>query len=344
MRHAARLATLVALACGLIVAGALGEGFARLFGPRFAAGTWTAQYDPLLGFVPEPGSRARAGAAWSVNVDAAGLRENGAPRPAGLPLLATGDSYTFGEEMNDDETWPACLERELRVPVLNGGVSAYGFDQTVLRTERLLAERRVRGVIVSLIHDDLRRCQCSMLSGWPKSYFDVRDGRLELRNTPVPRPLATRPWAATLLRHSRLLTWARIATSPVERVEHGRGSEVARLLIERLGAQARQGLPVLLLIQGPLAPARGRWPRFEQRTLPALHALAQHAERNGIPALDLVALAWREVRQRPSLRPAWYIHETGGHMTPQGNAWVALQVARRLHELGWLGEVGPSAR
>ncbi len=346
LRHP-RLATLVVLALGLVLAGALGEGFARVAGPRFAQGPWSAEYHALLGFVPEPGSRARPAAAWRVNIDAEGLRSNGGPPPPGVPILATGDSYTFGEEMNDDETWPACLERDLQVPVRNGGVSAYGFDQTVLRTELLLRERRVRGVIVSVIHDDLRRCQCSRLSGWPKAWFDVRGGRLELRNSPVPRPLFTRPWLGALAQHSRLLAWLRSASSPLERVEHARGREVALLLIDRLGEQARRGPPLLLLVQGPLAPARGRWPRFEQRTLPALRELAERAERNGIPALNLVEDAWREVRQRPALRRKWYIHETGGHMTAAGNAWAAARVAAKLRELGWVnahaGAAGPVA-
>jgi hypothetical protein len=323
---------------GLLLAVTLGEVVARVGGPRFAQATWTAEYDPLLGFRPQPGSRSPPGSAWQVDIDAEGLRSNGRPRLAGLPILATGDSYTFGEEMNDDETWPAQLERELGVPVLNGGVSAYGFDQTVLRTELLLAGRRVRGAVVSIIFDDLRRCQCSILSGWPKAYFDVQAGRLELRNAPVPRPFFTRPSVALLGRHSRLLSWLRIATSPVERVEQRRGREVALLLVDRLAEQSRRGLPLLLLVQGPLAPARGHWPRFEQHTLPALRELAQRAERNGMAALNLVEEAWQAVRRRPALRPTWYLHETGGHMTAAGNAWAAARVAHKLRELGWVGE------
>jgi hypothetical protein len=299
-------------------------------------GVWDADYDPQLGFVPRPGSTSPPDTAWHVSIDADGLRSNGGPRPPGVPILATGDSYTFGEEMDDHETWPAALERELAVPVLNGGVSAYGFDQTVLRTERLLAGRRVRGAIVSLIFDDIRRCQCSVLSGWPKAYFEVRDGRLELLNFPAPRPWGTRPWAAGWVRRSRLLTWIRHAGSPVERVEHRRGPEVARLLVERLGERARRGLPLLLLVQGPIPPSRGRWPRFEQQTLPALRELERHAARSGLTTLNLMEEVWAEVRRRPALRPRLYLHETGGHMTVEGNVWVAARVAARLRALGWV--------
>lgn len=331
----ARRAALLALAIGLALAGVLGEGAARLIGPRSTHATWEADYHPLLGFVPRPDTRAPRGAAWQVDIDADGLRSNGVARPEGVPILATGDSYTFGEEMDDHQTWPAALERELRLPVLNGGVSAYGFDQTVLRTELLLEARRVRGVVVSLIHDDVRRCQSSFLSGWPKAYFVPSGDGLELRGAPVPRPLATRPWAQPLVRHSRLLTWLRLVTNPVERIEHRQGHEVALRLIDRLGRHARQGPPVLLLVQGPLPPARGRRPRFEQQTLPALRELEQRAARNGLATLNLVEAAWSEVRRRPARRSELYLHETGGHMTAAGNAWVAERVAAKLRELAW---------
>lgn len=335
-RPGARGGAAAALALGLVLALLLGEGFARVAGPRFAPGVWEAEYDELLGFVPRPGTLSRPDAPWHVSVDPDGLRSNGGPRPQGVPILATGDSYTFGEQMEDRQTWPAFLERELAVPVLNGGVSAYGFDQTVLRTERLLDRRRVRGAIVSLIFDDIRRCQCSVLSGWPKPYFDVRDGRLELCNFPAPRPWATRPWAAGWVRHSRLLAWARHVGSRVERVEHRRGHAVARLLVERLGERARRGLPLLLLVQGPVPPARGRWPRFEQQTLPALRALEDHAAAQGLATLNLMDEVWTQVRRRPALRPRLYLYETGGHMTAAGNAWVAARVAEKLRALGWV--------
>ena len=44
--------------------------------------------------------------------------------------MAVGDSFTFGDEVNDGQTWPAQLQQLTGRRVINGGVSGYGFDQT----------------------------------------------------------------------------------------------------------------------------------------------------------------------------------------------------------------------
>ena len=71
-----------------------------------------------------------------------GTRSNG-PVSRGLvdhpPILAVGNSFTFGDEVSDDATWPAQLEAETRRRVVNAGVFGYGLDQTILRAEQLVS-------------------------------------------------------------------------------------------------------------------------------------------------------------------------------------------------------------
>ena len=59
-------------------------------------------------------------------------------------LLATGDSFTYGAEAADADTWPARLQGLLHLRVANGGVPGYGLDQIVLRSERLQRGHRRR--------------------------------------------------------------------------------------------------------------------------------------------------------------------------------------------------------
>ena len=74
-------------------------------------------------------------------------------------ILAVGDSYTYGDEVLDEETWPAQLQRLTGRPVLNGGVTGYGFDQIVLRAEQLAAIHRPSIIIVSFIAHDILRTE-----------------------------------------------------------------------------------------------------------------------------------------------------------------------------------------
>ena len=52
--------------------------------------------------------------------------------------LAVGDCFTFGDEVEDSETWAAHLEEVLNKRVLNAGVGVYGIDQDFLGPELLL--------------------------------------------------------------------------------------------------------------------------------------------------------------------------------------------------------------
>ncbi len=326
------------LGCALAVA--LGELGARLLGHRPAPGPAPFAFDDQLGWVPRPGYRSEPGAEAGVEIGPDGLRSNGVLRPAGRPLLAVGDSFTFGDGVADSQSWPAALERRVGLPVLNGGVSAYGFDQSVLRAERLLASRAVRGLVVALIRDDIRRCQLSAFCGWRKPWFDVEDGRL-VAHGPVPRAFASRPLVEALSTRSGLARWAQQASLPPDRLEHRRGRDVVALLLARLGALARRGTPVLLLIQGPLGGGPGGAQRFESVTLPVLSELDQRGQAEGLATLDLVAAGWAELTVRPALRREWFLGDPGGHMSAAGNEWAAERLAARLRELGWLDPERP---
>ena len=145
------------------------------------------QYDSTLGWTPTVGQSVSG---WTANVDSSGLRSNGRFIPApGRPILAIGDSFTFGDEVADEETWVAGLERRLNKRVLNAGVSAYGIDQAVLRAERLLDQYQPDVVILSFVADDIDRTEFDYFPygrGW-KPYFELVNGSLSLRNVPVPK-------------------------------------------------------------------------------------------------------------------------------------------------------------
>src|SRR5262249_47022611 len=66
-------------------------------------------------------------------LNAAGLRsdhEYQKTPPSGLLRIAAfGDSFVYGSEVDGKEAWPAVLEQNRRIEVLNYGVPGYGTDQ-----------------------------------------------------------------------------------------------------------------------------------------------------------------------------------------------------------------------
>lgn len=101
---------------------------------------------------------------------------------------------------------------------------------------------------------------------------------------------------------------------------HGRGPEVAALLVDRLASVCRQnGCALLLVVQGrPWAP----WA--------SVALMEARARELGVPVLNLLPLMKEELTRRPTLRGEWFC----GHMTDGGNTWIASQIARAIGELG----------
>jgi hypothetical protein len=90
--------------------------------------------------------------------DEARVRLHGQRRPQDAIVLVTGDSVTHGDDVADDDTYPAALERILGVPVANLGVGGYGPDQALLKLEALFARfPRARIAVLSILYDDTSR-------------------------------------------------------------------------------------------------------------------------------------------------------------------------------------------
>ena len=282
-------------------------------------------HDRELGYVPRPGVRGHVRDGGPVTIEADGFRFSGdAPPSAEPPLLAVGDSFTYGEDVGDLQAWPAQLQQLLGRRVLNGGVSGYGLDQIVLRTERLVALHGSPLTVVSFIADDIRRTEMRRLWWHDKPWFCLEEGQLVLQGVPVP----DRKKGPSRIRNQlqRLL----IALPPA--LQHltgysvrvhrsGVGAGISLRLIERLAdLQNRKSTRILLVAQYDAHAWLGSSHAEGQRR--ALRPLLDCAKRNGIDTIDTFHRLAAEPRPQSLYGPL--------HMNARGNLMIASLIAARL--------------
>jgi lysophospholipase L1-like esterase len=164
----------------------------------------TDRYDEELGWHPLPHlDQVVKGAQLTTNGQGFRALADFSPRsPAGVRrVVALGDSFTFGEDVADEEAWPRILERQLPdTEVLNLGVHGYGHDQMLLLLRRQGIALRPDTVLLGFVGLDLSRNRLDFRDA-AKPRFGLRDGRLVLEGNRVPtreRVLALEPWRPAL--------------------------------------------------------------------------------------------------------------------------------------------------
>ncbi len=284
------------------------------------------RHDPQLGHVPRAGYSAAG-----TTIEADGLRRTG-EAIAGPPILAVGDSFTYGDEVDDGQTWPAQLQALTGRRVLNGGVSGYGFDQIVLRAEQLAAKVQPSAIVVGFIADDIRRTEMRRLWSADKPYFVLENGALVPRGVPVPertdpaKSLTRLQWVLgysyafdLLLRPLNLLhDWY---GDHRRALPAGTGATISCKLTERLATLQKASAATVVLL-AEYDPVVWDDPAFaaEQRRLTG--GLLDCASKAGLRTIDSFDALAATVRPR-SLYVTW-------HMNEAGNRLIAELVARKL--------------
>jgi hypothetical protein len=163
------------------------------------------EHDPVVGYryiagarmtLPRPG-----GGNYELRINAAGIRssrEYDHRKPPGVfRLLILGDSYAAGQFVSNDQRFSEILER--RVPgleVINFALEGTGTDQQVLLYEQRAREFEHDVVLIFPFLQNIRRNLVAARVARdprtgrevlrPKPRFELADGQLVLKNSPVP--------------------------------------------------------------------------------------------------------------------------------------------------------------
>lgn len=277
-----------------------------------------------------------------------------------VDVITIGDSFTHGDEVLVEESWPAELARRSGASVLNLGVFAYGVDQATLRYLHWADRNPASTVILGLVAGDFPRSM-NLVRGlmthspnWkskPAFRFDgdqvriinspaLRGGDLlrELRLGGSSRFLMQDPFMHPLMLQQHFLdrsylfrvlksvpVWrsSRFTQPGIEEyLSSGEWFEHNIGIIEYLNSQVMsRGGKLMVVFLG------------EQNSLSALSekselwsSLSVRLERSGVEYVDPTRAQWLRWKSDPHS----VINAGGVHYTPEENSLVAEEIAARL--------------
>ena len=231
-------------AAALLVGALIIEGAARAWvhaslaqARRQAPPLALSRYHAVLGWDKTPGAAQtvrRPEFDISLQFNSKGLRgpERDYAKPPGTRrVLILGDSFAEGYYVEEGQTVRAVLEDLLdregcgRWEVINGGTIAYSTDQEYLFYKTEGHRYGAEAVMVLFYYNDLYYNASEVgPGGEPKPYFEVDEGALVARNSPVPAPAkgllnrqepgvpAPKPWHGSIA--LRLLSNRTVDASP----------------------------------------------------------------------------------------------------------------------------------
>ena len=328
-----------------IVVGRLAVQRSRLLAERTHV-----RYDSELGWVNIPDLLVpdMYGRGVFLRTNVQGFR-NDRPFPKAVPagrirVICSGDSFTLGYGVSNDEAWCNQLPRlDARFETVNMGQGGYGIDQAWLWYRRDGTQLDHDLHLFAFIADDFNRMRRGQFLGYAKPFLALENETVVVRNVPVPRQsmLAFRLWSAIpALNELRSVQLTRqllgISQQPPSRVPDDLPTESVPRVAEAVFAslqdlhQRRASTLVLVYLPGQEeygAAAPQEWRAF------ARDAAARH----GIAFIDLVPELNRVPRSELNayfIQPGESPYPDGeGHYTASGNALMARALVATLTEL-----------
>lgn len=313
----------------------------------------SVQYDKQLGWVSVPNfyEKNYYAPGASLRINSRGFRsdqEFTQTVPAGqFRIICSGDSFTFGDGVDNDSTWCQRLESmNARFQVVNMGETGYGVDQMYLRYMREGPRLDHDAHVFAFIADDMRRMQLSDLGGYGKPFLQLRNGALVTENVPVPRRSSFLRWLALKPNPLREFKSLALLSSLAEQLLPARVSAFSNGPTEEQGQildtmfkdllaieKEKNSLLVLLYLPTRVADYETGGASLAWRTW----TLNECAKR-GIVFVDFIDDFQKlPVTMKDGLF-IWpgsiqYFAEVPGHYDDQGHNWIAKELYARLISL-----------
>jgi len=258
------------------------------------------------------------------------------PDPTSLRFICSGDSFTLGYGVADDETWCHLLEDATNGQAFNMGQGGYGLDQIYLWYKRDGAQLSPHVHIVAITLQDLVRMQYSSFLGYPKPQLSLQGDSLITVGVPVPKPDPFVSWRRALQQAALDLRLAQLIgnRSDSRSFDPPNYSQITPEVLAMTRALLRdlktgndaariRTLVVLLPIRGDLLDS------VPLRQL--IKTLREILDNLGIQHLDLIAAMQQTTKSEIAtfFIPAGVVDYPGaaGHYTAAGNGWVTRQIA-----------------
>jgi len=289
------------------------------------------RYDPSKGWRPKPNLKDEK--VWEdkiLNTTSTGLRgKKDFPygKNAGKQrILILGDSFTFGDEVSDNETYSHYLQEMLpNTEVINMGVHGYGHDQMLILFKEEGIKYRPDIVILGFLPLDMSRNLLDFRD-YAKPRFVLEKGELKLTGTPVPRPEEILRWDWTRPRILDLFSLIRHSVEKFSGLQQKKMEAITTALLMEL-IQSVESIPA--------TPILAYLPRGREI---ALDIAVTQDEKYLFSVCQLNEQA-RCFSTRPYFAEKIAKGETfkpGGHWEPAGHLAVAEAIKRYLVDQGYV--------
>jgi hypothetical protein len=267
-------------------------------------------------------------------------------------IVCSGDSFTLGYGVDNDHTWCQLLATfDPRLETLNMGQGGYGVDQMYLWYKRDGAKFEHEVHLLAFITSDFNRMQSDTFLHYGKPLINIENGKLVVKNVPVPRrPYDLIFWLTDnalphlgglrtvelLTRVGRKLRFApdtAASKETIERIAEERMERTQKVLVKifedlkHLSAESSAKLVLVYL------PTRGDYEDKVSGTDIVsdtdiwIKFIEKESQDLGIPLINVVSAFRSLPRSRTESMFIWagqlkYAH-AGGHLNDQGNKFVA---------------------